>query len=107
MDASDAQAKYARLQHQVLLNIARGVRHELRRFGLAEHEIQGLTEELTFAAALAVEGLDVFDGSVLPVQPHVCFAGMGIGKDLLTGGGNPKMHEQARYAAEELFLLEP
>ena len=108
MDFVADGAKYARLQHQLLLAMARSIRDELRNSTLSPDEVRELTERVTSAAAFAVDSCDHFDGSVLPVRAYVSFAGMGIGDDkVVVRDGNPGMDELASYAVEELYELEP
>ncbi len=104
MNLVDDPERYARLQLQVLVNLARVARDCLRRQGLPDETLREAVEELTSQLASTLDEHDVFDGTVLPIRPHLCFGGMGLGKDeVLFGGGAITMSAAVPMAVDELF----
>ena len=102
MKAIDNPEQFTRLQHQVLLLLARSVRDTLSRQGIIGEELRELVADLTASVAFAFDGCEVFDASVLPFRPKICFSGMELEKGtLLFGGGAIVMHQAAHFAAEE------
>ena len=95
---------YARLQHQLLINIARAIQLSVQSCGVKAPDLREFIESATSGVAHAIDEIDVFDGNPLPIRPHVCFGGMGLEDDaLLSGGAAITMQSAVPYAVDDLF----
>ena len=102
MEFFEDDERYTKLQHKLLLELAISIRHTLELSGIDPSQIRELTESLTAASALSIDGSEIPEHSFLPVRPHVCFSGPATDGKVLHGGTTP-LHELAPYAVEIVF----
>lgn len=102
MQITEDEREFDRLQLQLVREIARIVKQELERKGVAGELAQDLTEGITFQLATLLDGDRVLEYEGKPFVPAVAFAQDEERTHLLASPGGSWMHEYALGIAESV-----
>jgi hypothetical protein len=100
MRVTEDEAQFDRQQLQLAREIARVVRQELLRGGVAAKRADKLTESLTFQLTALLDGDHGLELDGRPLVPVVTFATNEERTELLGNAGGSWMHEYAIGIAE-------